>query len=301
MIIANLDLDTLKTFQYLSRRAGELVRSLPQYNAIKRHALNALIAAKRIGTSKWTTCQALYDNVCTPNCQKCGDFGYFLYLFSCQRVCLICVLEQLEFRLLNCKQANERFGINTREFEQLQHISSIPGRYGNNATEFKGQVALVEWQTAQAAGIAIYGSLRSVHRLRSERYRLHSIKVNAIRSSAIRCGNTTRVADRKAETVREEWGSQDGLHDNPFRFAGVVHLPWFNSNRTKSVDWGFYCLACWGAPKCEKGGEFDGRRSFTSATFEEHLRRCGPIERGKHPPHRDTVRLPVLVSREDIL
>ncbi|KAI0484955.1 hypothetical protein GGR56DRAFT_616277 [Xylariaceae sp. FL0804] len=90
MILSELDLRTLTDFRCVNRRAAELVNSLVEYKAITTHAQNALRDILSIEAGRGITCRTLYDKLCTPNCEQCGDFGSYLYLLTCKRLCFFC-------------------------------------------------------------------------------------------------------------------------------------------------------------------------------------------------------------------
>ena len=86
-IVPRLDLQTLSNFRLVNRRAYHLLGSHPQYKAIIAHARNALCGILSIQAGRWITCKTLYDTLCTPECEHCGDFGGYIYLLGCRRVC----------------------------------------------------------------------------------------------------------------------------------------------------------------------------------------------------------------------
>ncbi|KAF2136590.1 uncharacterized protein K452DRAFT_237240, partial [Aplosporella prunicola CBS 121167] len=85
-----LDLRTLTDFRCVNQRAMQVVDSIFPYNAIIKHVRNALRGILSIETGRWITCEALFETLCTPQCESCGAFGGYLYLITCKRVCYRC-------------------------------------------------------------------------------------------------------------------------------------------------------------------------------------------------------------------
>ena len=85
-----LDLRTLMEFRRVNQRSLQLVAALPQYKVISSYGLNALRGALSIGIGQWITCNDLFTALCTAECKECGDFGGYLFLLTCTRVCFLC-------------------------------------------------------------------------------------------------------------------------------------------------------------------------------------------------------------------
>ena len=98
-ILQQLDLCTLTDFRHVNRRAMWLVGSFPQYKAIRKHAYNALRGIIYIEANRWITCEMLYEKLCTAECEECGDFGGYLWLYilTCKRVRFLCLSEDKRY------------------------------------------------------------------------------------------------------------------------------------------------------------------------------------------------------------
>ncbi|KAL7943429.1 hypothetical protein V8C42DRAFT_106875 [Trichoderma barbatum] len=118
-ILSQLDLRTLADFRLVNRRARELVNFVPEYNAITTHAHNALRGILSIKTGRWITCNTLYERLCTPKCEQCGDFGGYLYLITCKRVCFLCLSHDRLFLPLVPRHVNRKFGLDHQIFRRF--------------------------------------------------------------------------------------------------------------------------------------------------------------------------------------
>ncbi|KAJ2985879.1 hypothetical protein NUW58_g5298 [Xylaria curta] len=157
-ILCQLDLRTLLDFRYVNRRAADLVNYLPQYKGITTHARNALRGILSIETGRWITCAALYEKLCTPVCEQCGDFGGYLYLLTCKRVCFLCLSRNPIYLPLPPGRASRKFGLQRQIVERLPRMKAIPGTYSPNEKKV-AKCTLVDYESALHAGVALHGSL----------------------------------------------------------------------------------------------------------------------------------------------
>ena len=138
-ILQQLDLCTLKDFRHVNRRAMWLVESFPQYKAIRKHAYNALRGIIYIEANRWITCEMLYEKLCTAECEECGDFGGYLYILTCKRVCFLCLSEDKRYLPLRYRHAIRKFGLNRPILGTLPSMKSIPGTYSPNQKKVRAQ------------------------------------------------------------------------------------------------------------------------------------------------------------------
>ena len=128
-IIHKLDIRTLTDLRHVNRRAIWLVESDPQYKTIRKHAFNALRDILCIETGRWITCEMLLNKLCTAECEQCGDFGGYLYILTCERVCYLCLVRDKRYLPLRYLHAKKMFGFNFSIIHTLPTMRSIPGKY----------------------------------------------------------------------------------------------------------------------------------------------------------------------------
>jgi hypothetical protein len=89
-MLLKLDIRTLADFRVVNRRAREVMNSIPEYDAVIKHIPNVFRGILTIDGGRWITCESLYDEFCTAECKQCGDFGYYIHILTCKRVCSLC-------------------------------------------------------------------------------------------------------------------------------------------------------------------------------------------------------------------
>ena len=240
-IIKKLDLRTLTDFRHVNRRAMWLVESDPQFKTIRKHVFNALRGILCIDAGRWITCEMLYYKLCTAECEECGDFGGYLYILTCKRVCYLCLSENKRYLPLRYLHAIRKFGLNRSILRTLPTMKAIPGTYSTCGKIFRGPLSLVDFDCARHAGIALHGSVSAM-----EQY-----------VSNLPAPNPT-----------------DWRQGNPLRFMAIVRTPWFNRS-SQELEWGFHCKAC--LEKSNHSPSMHFRRKFNVGSFKEHLRQCGGI------------------------
>ena len=121
-ILMDLDFQSLAQLRSVNRLARRVVDTLPQYKAIVTHAPMTLrlLFKRRVAAS--TSCRALHDALSSPACACCGDFGMLLYLFTCIRVCGLCICEERTLRILELPRAEVVFGLDKQALSTLPKV-----------------------------------------------------------------------------------------------------------------------------------------------------------------------------------
>ena len=254
MVLASLDLSALVRFRRVNQRAMEVVESIPQYKAITTHARSALRGILIVGRGSFISCDTLYEALCTAECEECGDFGGYLYILTCKRICFLCFTEDTQYLPLAFSQAVRNFGINRRIFDSLPSIKSIPGTYSPNKRKYKKQSILVDFESAYLAGVAHHGSVSAM-----EEY-------------------VFEVASKKGGNYNDRLSTAEGQSVNPTRFMAVVRAPWL-SRTSRNPEWGLHCIGCEKRKRCRP---LYWRIKYSVASFSEHLRDYGTILQRQH-------------------
>ncbi|RAK80827.1 uncharacterized protein BO72DRAFT_444843 [Aspergillus fijiensis CBS 313.89] len=92
-----LDIRSMTEFRRVNKRARLVTGSIPQYRQILAHTPAALRGSLNLETARNFSCQALYETLSTAECDGCGDFGGYLYLLTCRRVCFLCLTEKTDY------------------------------------------------------------------------------------------------------------------------------------------------------------------------------------------------------------
>lgn len=272
-VLTQLDLRSLTEFRRVNRRAVEVVDSITQYQAIAKQARNVLRGILTIGIAQWITCETVYEKLCTAECEQCGDFGGYLYILTCKRVCFLCLSEAETYLPLRRSHAIRKFGLDRQILNTLPCMRSIPGTYSPNGKKCREPLVLVDFESAYRAGIMQHGSVSAMDQYVSNISSQKLQKFNKATARATIEGSTTRRPRRpQTEDVF------DGRSGNPIRYMAIVRMPWLDKAAQK-LEWGFHCAGC---RKFHVKRPLHYRRKFTLASFSEHLTRCGRIVNGKH-------------------
>ena len=276
-ILSQLDLRTLTDIRRVNHLALQFVASIPQYKAINTHASDALRGILSIETGRWITCETLYTMLCTRECEQCGDFGGYLYILTCKRVCFLCFTSEQTYLPLRYIHAIQKFGLNHQILDTLPQMRSIPGIYSPNQKKCRHRLTLVDHDCARRAGITLYGSVTVMEKHVSD------IAGQKLRQYRERLSQPPTGPSASTTRHHRTEGAFDGESGNPLRFMAIIRTPWLN-RISQDVELGSYCIGCERSYDSYRNRPMHFRRKFTVDVFNEHLRQCGRIENGKHHP-----------------
>ena len=259
--MARLDLLTLMAFRRVNREADEIVSSMPQLEAIRKSAPNALYGAFAIHSARWIICQSLYDALRSPGCEACGKFGGYISLLTCTRVCYICFTRNTDFLPLLVPDAARKFGISEDAVRTLPHMRSVPGEYTSHFKSSPSSLSLVDRRAAHCAGVALYGSQERMEQHVAEELRRRQALFDK-RTEELQAEG--RCQCRRRPHARDPW---DARARNPFRFMAVVHAPWLDP-ASKELPLRFQCNVCEARDVHDVEGGCYIRRNYTDlATY----------------------------------
>ncbi|PYI31663.1 hypothetical protein BP00DRAFT_307652, partial [Aspergillus indologenus CBS 114.80] len=139
-----LDMQSMTDFRRVNKKARLVTGSIPQYRRILAHAPAAIRGSLHLETARNFSCQALYDTLSTAECDGCGDFGGYLYLITCRRVCFLCLSEKTDYLPLSRKDVIRKFGLDTTHLARLPRMKSVPGRYSPRGIRCRRREALFD-------------------------------------------------------------------------------------------------------------------------------------------------------------
>lgn len=272
LALIQLDMQSLTDFRRVNKRARLITDSIPQYKRILVHAPAAIRGSLNIKTARFFSCLDLYEKLSTAECDSCGDFGGYLYLVTCRRVCFLCFTEKTDYLPVLRKDAIRKFGLRSEHLASLPCMKSFPGFYSPREIKCRQRQTLFDYSSARQTGIAVHGTISYMEKYASEmasnRLAAYNTKLSLHRT------NGTNLRPPRSED------SFDGRCSNPKRFMGIIRAPLFNS-QTGFPDWGFHCVACKAHHYCRP---LHWRRKYTVHSFQDHVRECGEIIEGKHIP-----------------
>lgn len=129
LAFAHLDFRSLSRPSCASRRAQELVTSLPAYQDLLRHAPKALAALSRMTILHIHSSQTLRRVLYPEQCVCCGHFDAFLFLLNCKRCCFECLSNKQALWAMPRARAATCFDTPGRELKRLPAARSLPDAY----------------------------------------------------------------------------------------------------------------------------------------------------------------------------
>ena len=163
ILVERLDLSSLTKLRSVSRGVRSMVSSLPQYNAIVTHAPASLRATLSLQTAKYTSCRQLYKALCSEFCTTCPEFGAYLYVPTCERVCYLCFTTKLRYKAITSGEARARWGMNAEVSKDTIQFLSLPGKYQiHHGSSRRRRLCLVDPRSVAEAADAFYGSYEKV-------------------------------------------------------------------------------------------------------------------------------------------
>ncbi|KAI8679458.1 F-box domain-containing protein [Fusarium keratoplasticum] len=273
IIISQLDLASLHALRRTNRRAAELLYSHSEYNTLITHAWDAVRGALCINTAKIITCKQLHEKLCTEKCDGCGDFGGYLYLLTCKRVCFVCFSERKRYFPVPPSLACRKYWISSEVVDTLPHMKVMPGVY-SPARVASVESVFVDSESALNAGLEIHGSSDVMTETVIEK---EMERINEYSRRRYEAAFSEEDPKPFVEPPEVFLSRCDERVNNPHRFLAIVPAPWFNKAK-QLTEQGFHCIGCEDLEKMP----FHHRRRFTATSFEEHLEECGEINQGKH-------------------
>lgn len=272
LALIRLDIQSLVDFRRVNKRARLVTDSIPQYKRTLAHAPASIRGSLNIYTARFFSCLDLYEKLSTAECDSCGDFGGYLYLVTCRRVCFLCFTGKADYLPLSRKDAMRKFGLGSEHLASLPCMKSFPGRYSPRGVKCRRRETLFDYSAARQTGITVHGTISSmeeyVSEMASKRLDIYNTKLS------LRGTNGTHLRPPRSE------GSFDGRCSNPKRFMGIIRAPFFSAQAI-FPEWGLHCVACKAHHYCRP---LHWRRKYTMDSFQDHIRECGEIIEGKHIP-----------------
>ncbi|KAK0624796.1 hypothetical protein B0T17DRAFT_252945 [Bombardia bombarda] len=249
-VLQYTDIPSLTRFRRVSRRAMDLVDSVPQYRALIKHCPDIIRAIISLQADAYDL-NTLYATLHTSRCDGCKRFGDHLYLVTCCRVCFFCYTQRLEYYPLTINRASSYYrkpgerDVKTSHqlllAENFPSVLSLPGRY---CTSF---------------GYAGDGGFRAV-----KRYQLF---------------------DRRAvfpDITSHGVPNPDKMTKEPRRFMCIITAPFLVDNG-RQADWGYFCLGC---EEKEEEKTQHYRIKYTREEMYEHTMKYGLVEAKPMLPRR---------------
>lgn len=166
LILGFLDFQSLSRISRVSLRGKEIVEALPEYQDMMTHAPETLRA---LGMTRLLQCHSaplLHQTLRSDKCVSCFEFGGFLFLPTCERVCVNCLFSNDALRMTTRAIAKQCFGLTDKHLERIPTMYSIPGIYTLWFRISRKRVyRLVSVKQAKQLAIEVHGSAENVAKL----------------------------------------------------------------------------------------------------------------------------------------
>ena len=176
-IFERVDFLTLHNVACTSMRGRFLVESLPAYRDLTAHAVGTIAALRHTDTIALHSTLKVYEALINTRCFACDDYAPFLYMLTCERVCLNCLENERSIRVMPVSKAQLCFCLTARDMRTIPKLWSVPGTYGSPDNKHEKRLLLVSAKQARAAAVLKYGdenamecAIRGADSAREERY-----------------------------------------------------------------------------------------------------------------------------------
>ncbi|KAG0647412.1 hypothetical protein D0Z07_7213 [Hyphodiscus hymeniophilus] len=126
-----MTLEDVTKCRTLTRGFRLAIDILPQYKDIVTFASSILRAVLSLEIASYFTCAELHNALCSKKCENCGQFGPFLYLLRCERVCYECMTTIDDYLPLKPAHAMQKVAVKKKDFNKYDVPTArcLPGRY----------------------------------------------------------------------------------------------------------------------------------------------------------------------------
>ncbi|MCJ1269553.1 hypothetical protein MMC22_009445 [Lobaria immixta] len=234
-VLRHLDFQSLEKMMSINPCWKATVESLPAYRDVITHASGTVDTLIATGIVGHFTAGQLHAKLRTDRCEGCGKFGAFLFLLTCSRRCLFCIVQEPELSAMTISGAKVCFGLTTRVVQQLPTLRTTPEIYSRGAQSKVRRLHLVSVQEARILGITTFSGEANMTAYVEARYDAKN-----------------SVFDKQMAVWRE---AEDAVVKKPRRPRsldpytitdwGIASTPFPSLNvRTRSVQWGVSCEGC---------------------------------------------------------
>ncbi|KAL2752763.1 hypothetical protein ACRALDRAFT_1052560 [Sodiomyces alcalophilus JCM 7366] len=166
-ILHLLDFQALSRLLRVSRKAKTTVEALVAYRELREHAPDVLVALGKTRLLPYHSAALLRQTLRANRCVSClVDFGAFLFLPTCERVCFECLHQNHSLRMTTLSIARECFHLTDSHLKTLPILHSIPGTYGVMFRISRRKVyRLVSVKQVKQLAIDVHGSTENVANL----------------------------------------------------------------------------------------------------------------------------------------
>lgn len=163
MILDLVDFRTLSQVSRTSIKAKAVVEAFPPYQAMMEHAGETLTALSEIRLIQHHSSSLLYRTLRSDQCVSCFDFGAFLFLPTCERICQDCLYRNCAYRVATPPVIRKTFHLTKTQLKTIPTMNCIPGEYHVYSFATPGRnFRLVSVKQAKQLAIDVHGSVEAL-------------------------------------------------------------------------------------------------------------------------------------------
>lgn len=272
--ILYLDFETLASLRRVNARAMQVVDSVPTYRTILRQCPNIVRGLYSIRYAAFVSLAQLWSTLGRTKCVTCDDFGGYIYLLTCERVCFLCFRNDARFYPLNVSEACRQYAINKGSLEHIPAMRSVPGVYTPEEKARNASVILIDRDMVQQRATEVHGSVE----LMWDCIRQNQINSQSRYLHRSRQRETGQVSTRLRKPAPAQ--PTAGPINDPRRYMAVVQAPHID-HQTGKIQSGRYCSGC-----AKLYRDHLWRKKYTPETFAKHVRECGDVVEVVPPPNQ---------------
>ncbi|KAJ4325813.1 hypothetical protein N0V84_003362 [Fusarium piperis] len=165
-ILEYLDFQSIYRLSLVCLRGKLVVESMRAYQHMRTYAGDALVALGKTGLLRYHSAALLLQTLRSSQCASCFDFGGFLFLPTCERVCFECLHQNQGLHMTTLNTAKKCFDLTDRQLKSIPTLFSIPGTYNvRYPISRKRVLRLVCVKQAKQLALQIHGSPESVAKI----------------------------------------------------------------------------------------------------------------------------------------
>lgn len=164
-----LDFQSLSRISRVSLRGMKTIEALSSYRDIMTHCPTILAALGKTQLLRFHSAALLRQVLLEEICASCFEFGAFLFLPTCERICFECLLQNYAFRLTTVAFAKRWFALTDDQLQRIPIMRSIPGYYCvRYSVKYRRSFRLVSIKQLLQLAIDVHGSAENVAKLKPE-------------------------------------------------------------------------------------------------------------------------------------
>ena len=155
-------ISTLTRCRAVNRGLRMVIDNIPQYKAIVTHAPSSLRAILCLWAARLTSLPEMYETLCSKDCSTCGNFGAYLWVPHCKRVCYNCFTTDNNYLPIKWTHAQQKYLVKPDQLHEYgaATIKSIPGAYEKYSRKReRTRLDLVPIYDAGLVGGLVHGSV----------------------------------------------------------------------------------------------------------------------------------------------